>query len=118
MSYDVRFKVKVEGVDEYVSLDYCLANITWNVKQMIMEATGLEWRNCENNGFVKDIIPFIKKGYKELTMHPEKYKQYEATNGWGKVETTAEFFKDLIVAWEQLCEWRKELAEVATFWIE
>ena len=118
MSYDISFKVKVEGVDKYVSVGNCDANTTWNVREMIVKSTGLQWKNCENNGLCKDVIPFIEKGYKELTRYPEKYIQYEASNGWGTVESTKEFFKDILFAWEQLCKDSPEMSEAATFWIE
>ena len=60
MSYDISFKVKVEGLeDTYVSVGECDANITWNVREMIVKSTGLEWKNEQNNGLCKDVIPYI-----------------------------------------------------------
>ena len=119
MSYDIRFKVKVEGIDRYVNVGYCDANTTWNVREMIVKSTGLEWVNCANNGLCKDIIPHIEKGYSELKNHPEKYKKYEAPNGWGTIETTCHFFRTIIEDWEQFKKWEdKELVDVTTFWIE
>lgn len=50
MSYDVAFKVKVEGVNAYVEVGDCNANITWNVRDIIRTSTGLPWKNEENNG--------------------------------------------------------------------
>ena len=76
MSYDISFKVKVDGVDRYVEIGECNANTTWNVREMIVKSTGLEWKNCENNGLCKDVIPCIEKGYNELTYNPEKYKRF------------------------------------------
>lgn len=119
MSYDIRFKVKVEGIDRYIAVGDCDANTTWNVRKMIEVATGLPWINCANNGYCKDIIPSIEKGYGELTRYPQKYKQYEASNGWGTVETTAHFFKRIIEAWDQFSKWEDaELVNITTFWIE
>lgn len=66
MSYDIAFKVKVDGVNEYVEIGDCEANITWNVRDIICESTGLEWRNEENNGYCVDVIPHIKRGLEEL----------------------------------------------------
>lgn len=83
MSYDISFKVKVEGIDEYVEVGDVDANITWNVGEMIRKSTGLEWKNEANNGLCRDVMVSIAKGYAELTAFPEKYKQYEAANGWG-----------------------------------
>ena len=119
MSYDISFKIKAEGVDLYVEVGQCDANTTWNVREMIIKSTGLEWNNCANNGFCKDIIPHIEKGYKELIHYPEKYKKYEAKNGWGTVESTAEFFKAILDEWERFKIWEdKELVDIVTFWIE
>lgn len=118
MSYDISFKVKVEGVNAYVEVGDCDANITWNVRKIIELSTGLPWRNCENNGLCVDVIPKIEQGLKELRTHPEKYTPYEASNGWGTVSGTAHFFERILEAWERLISWHEELVPVATFWIE
>lgn len=117
MSYDVDFRVKVEGVDYWACVGDCEANTTWNVRQMIVESTGLSWMNCANNGYCKDVIPKIERGLFELENRPEKYKQYEAKNGWGTVKSTANFFREIISAWNRLKSDEPELADVATFWI-
>lgn len=118
MSYDISFRVKVEGIDQYVEVGNCDANTTWNVREMIVKSTGLCWANCENNGYCKDVIPKIQKGLDELKNNPEKYRKYEAKNGWGTVESTACFFKDIIRAWNELKRFEeKELVDVVTFWI-
>lgn len=119
MSYNIRFKVKVEGIDEYVVVGNCDANTTWNVREMIVKSTGLEWKNCQNNGLCKDIIPQIEKGWGELNRYPEKYKKYEASNGWGTIESTKRFFEKIISDWNDFVKWdNKELVDVTTFWIE
>ena len=82
MSYDIAFKVKVEGIDQYVPVGSCEANITWNVRKIIELSTGLPWLNEENNGFCKDVIPKIADGLAELHKNPGKYYPYEAKNGW------------------------------------
>ena len=118
MSYDIDFRVKVEGIDRYVSVGDCDANITWNVRKIIVRSTGLPWLNEENNGFCKDIIPRIEKGLEELKNHPEKYKKYEAPNGWGTVQGTIRFFEEIIKAWRDFKKWEdKALVDVTTFWI-
>lgn len=119
MSYDISFRVKVEGLDKWVEVGDCDANITWNVRKIIELSTGLPWHNCANNGYCKDVIPCIEKGLLELKTHPEKYKPYEAKNGWGTVESTARFFENILFCWHRLCMWEgDEIADVATFWIE
>ena len=119
MSYSINFKVKIEGTKQYFDIGYCDANTTYNVRDMIVKSTGLEWKNCENNGYCKDVIPYIRKGFDELANHPEKYRKYESPNGWGSVESTAVFFKDIIRAWNNLIEWEdQEIVDVVTFWVE
>ena len=121
MSYDIAFKVKVEGLeDHYVDVGKCNANITWNLRDMITNSTDLEWKNEANNGLCKDIIPYIVDGLEELIMYPNKYKKYEAENGWGTIEGCKMFFEQIIDDWESFCEdsWTKDLADVAYFWIE
>ena len=118
MSYDIRFKVKVDGTDIYVPVGICEENTTWNVREMIVKSTGLEWKNNDNNGLCVDVIPKIKHGYEELRNHPEKYTQYNSPNGWGSVETTKRFFKGILAAWGDIILWHKELVPYVTFWIE
>lgn len=119
MSYDISFKVKVEGIDEFVEVGNCDANTTYNVRAMIVKSTGLPWHNCANNGLCKDIIPHIEKGWGELNRYPEKYKQYESENGWGTVESTRRFFEKIISAWNDFVKYDgKDLVDVTTFWIE
>ena len=45
MGYDISFKVKVEGKDIYVPVGDCEAGTTWNVRDIIVKSTGLEWKN-------------------------------------------------------------------------
>lgn len=118
MSYDISFKVKAEGTNRWVVVGDCEANITWNVREIIEISTGLEWRNEENNGLCKDIIPCIEKALEGLCKHPHKYKKYEPENGWGDIESTIRFFRDILAAWKRLIADDEEIANVATFWIE
>lgn len=117
MSYDISFRVKVEGIDAYVEVGECDANITWNVHKIIELSTGLPWANEENNGLCVDVIPRIIYGHKELRMNPDKYKKYEASNGWGTVEGTVYFFERILDAWRDFCRDYEELVPVVTFWI-
>ena len=103
MSYDISFRVKVEGLDNvYVEPygDNTDANITWNVREMIIKSTGLEnWCTEGCLGLCKDIIPHIANGLAELEKHPEKYKQYESPNGWGTVKGLKHLFAWVINDW-------------------
>lgn len=117
MSYNVEFKVKVEGAPGYVPVGYGIANVTWNAREIIVRSTGLPWVNEANNGLCSEIMPKIQTGLKELRLHPEKYKPYESPNGWGSVAGTKRFFQALIDEWNFLVAANPELAAVATFWI-
>ena len=118
MGYDIRFKVKVEGKDIYVPVGDCEAGTTWNVRDIIVKSTGLEWKNEASNGLVKDVIPNIVKGIGELVSKPELYKPLEPKNGWGSVKSTIRFFEDIYTAYKELRRQSPELLEVAEFWIE
>lgn len=118
MSYDISFRVKVEGLDIYVPVGDCDANITWNVRDIIRLSTGLPWVNEAGNGLCKDVIPQIEKGLAELRSYPEKYKPYESPNGWGTIGGTAHFFQDILDAWHSLQTYSGEaIANAAVFWI-
>ena len=117
MSYDISFKVKVEGVDAYVNVGDCNANITWNVRKIIELSTGLPWHNEANNGLCVDVIPKIAQGLEKLENNPQKYKPYEAKNGWGTVEGVKRFFTEILTAWDDFIRWNEELVPVTTFWI-
>lgn len=121
MSYDINFKVKVEGLtDRYLTVGECTANTTWNLRDMIVKSTGLEWKNEANNGLCKDVIPHIEHGYTELVQHPEKYKRYESSNGWGDIDGCQEFFAQILYDWNEFSTkpWNEDLAQVACFGIE
>lgn len=119
MSYDISFKVKVEGVNQYIPVGHCDANITWNVREIIKKSTGLPWVNEANNGYAKDIIPNIRKGMYELYEHAEKYKPYEAENGWGTVDGVIRFFEEILRSWHEFSTQEdEELVNATTFWIE
>lgn len=117
MSYDICFRVKAENVDAWVEVGDVDANITWNVRKIIELSTGLPWINEANNGLCIDVIPKIRHGLDELRLHPERYKPYEPSNGWGSVEGTCHFFCRIIDAWERLLTENTQLALAATFWI-
>lgn len=118
MGYDIRFKVKVEGVEQYIDVGDCKANITYNCRNIITNSTGLEWENDANNGLCKDIIPKIKIGIDELKNNPEKYRQYESPNGYGTVKGTINFFKEIVHDWLYFLDDYPLLESVTTFWIE
>lgn len=93
MSYDVSFKVKVEGVEKYIPVGECY-NYTFNVGTMIEEACGKRpptWDNMK----CSDLLPYLQKGIEELEKHPDEYKQYEPDNHWGSVEGAERFLQNV-----------------------
>lgn len=118
MSYSISMRVRVHNTNCYLSLPITDANTTWNLKQMIQKSTGLEWKNNQDNGYAYRIIPKIQKGLNELTTRPEKYKQYEAENGWGTVEHCKNFFTWILKDWNEfVVNNDHEIVKRVKFWI-
>ena len=87
MSYDIRFGVKVEGMDGYIAVidepEY--SSPTYNLRDMFVACMDWDysqdvWYNCA------EAIPKFERGLKELREHPKQYKKYNAPNGWGTIE--------------------------------
>ena len=120
MSYDISYRVQCKDDPKlWADVGNCEANITYNLREMIQKSTGLEWKNEEDNGLVKDVIPFIIHGLEELERFPDKYKQYESPNGWGTVKGLKHFFAWVINDWTSYCEdySTENLADVTYFYI-
>lgn len=94
MSYDVSFKVKVEGVDQFVYVGDDYTNCTSNMGDCIEDVVGL--RPPSWNGMkAGELAPLLAEGAAKLKGNPEKYRHYEPDNGWGDVETCAKFLIDV-----------------------
>lgn len=121
MSYSVNFVVKVADTEDlYVPVGNCSANITYNIRDMIVKSTGLtDWCGEGIIGKCVDIIPAIERGYGELNDFPEEYKKYESPNGWGTVSGCSRFFADILEAWYYFKEdyFTTKLIEYAYFYI-
>lgn len=116
MSYDIYFRKKTP--QGYAETDYCDANITYNLRDMIVASTSLPWKNCVNNGSVNNIMPYIITGYNNLITAPEEYVKYNSPNGWGTVEGLTRFFYDIIKAYENAAkDMEPEELDKLTFWI-
>lgn len=120
MSYDVTLRVKVEGIDKYIVVADNCCNITWNVRELIKQSSGWDIKNEASNGPVKEWEEKIYKGVQELKFHPEKYKKYEAPNGWGTVQGTLGFYQrclEMVKNFEE--DWyTRDLMPVAIVWVE
>lgn len=118
MSYDVKIQVKAEGTNTYVDLNFGIyPNITWNVKELILQSSGWNIKNNRFNGTVNEWEDLIQKGYNELNSNPDKYKQYESPNGWGTVKGTRSFYYDCLMLIEEMKYSYPELCDVALVYV-
>ena len=100
MSYDVSFKAKLEGAERWVYVGPEWINHTSNTSAKIKEVCGSypsEWdgKKCS------EMLPVITQGCDRLRSHSQEYRQFEASNGWGTVETTLKFLNDIRLACEE-----------------
>ena len=70
------------------------SNITHNLNKMA-QACGVYkclWRPKENGyELAAQIIPVLQDGLHQLRENPEKFKEFEASNGWGTYRNFVEF---------------------------
>jgi hypothetical protein len=97
MSYDVRFGVKVEGMNGYIAVldapDY--SSPTYNLREMFVacmewDYSQGEWYNCI------DVLPKFQRGLHELRFNREQYKQYNPPNGWGSIDSAIGFMESVV----------------------
>lgn len=94
MSYDISFKAKLEGVDQWVCVGDPFINFTSNTANMIKEVCG-SYPSQWNGKKCSDMYPILMQGASLLNNDPQKYKQFEAKNGWGTVNSTRDFLMDV-----------------------
>ena len=116
MSYDISFRVRVHGTDLYVPA-WRSANVTWNVREIIVEFTELEWKNEENNGFCTDVIPKIRKGKRNLEVAIEKYDKSKSSYSLGDLRTVDNFLFEILDDWREFKYYNPDLVPHVTFWI-
>jgi len=85
--------------DAYDDVQLASFNITHNLNKMA-EAAGLYevlW-HPEEIGITSasQMIPLLEKGVKELEKYPEKYKAFNAPNGYGKYEDFVNFCRSTL----------------------
>jgi len=97
MSYDIRLGVKVEGMDGYIATidEPSYSSPTYNLRDMFVACMDWdyeqgEWYNCG------DVFQNIIRGQNEITAFPEKYKKYNATNGWGTVSSAKKCIDSIV----------------------
>lgn len=100
MSYDISFKAKLEGADQWVYVGPEWINHTSNTAAMIKEVCG-SYPSAWNGMRCSELLPVLTAGCKELRAYSQKYRQFEPENGWGTVETTLEFLDAIRKACEE-----------------
>lgn len=97
MSYDVRFGVKVEGMNGYIAVtdEPKYSSPTYNLRKMFVACMDWdysqgEWYNCI------DVLPKFKRGLHELRFNGDQYKQYNPPNGWGSIDSAIEFMESVV----------------------
>lgn len=120
MSYDIRFGVKVEGMNGYVAEidepEY--SSPTYNLREMFVACMGWdysqgEWYNCA------EVIPKFERGVHELRFNAEKYKKYNPSNGWGNVGSALEALESVLKKAEEISsgEWTLNKIPLDHLWI-
>ena len=89
MSYDISFKAKLEGVNQWVPVGDTFINLPSSAATMVKEACGSypsPWagRKCA------DMYPVLMEAASLLSLHPGHFKQFEDPKGWGTVASTME----------------------------
>ena len=90
-----------QAEDIYDDAKLADVNITHNLNKMA-DAIGLYevlWKPDEIGiTYAFQMIPFLEKGIKKLKENPEKYKTFNAPNGYGKYEDLVRFC-DSVLHW-------------------
>ena len=105
MSYDIRFGVKVEGMDGYIATidepEY--SSPTYNLRNMFVACMDWDyeqgtWYNCA------EVIPKFERGVHELRFKPSKYKKFNPPNGWGTISSALEALESVIKKAHEIVE--------------
>lgn len=88
------------------------ANITHNLNKMA-DAAGIYkalWRPEEIGAtHARDILPRLREGYERLRNDPERFKTFDAENGWGTYDQFLPWVAKVISACEQWPEAKIEV---------
>ena len=121
MSYDIRFGVKVEGMNGYIAIidrpEY--DSPTYNLREMFVACMGWDykqdnWYNCE------EVFPLIRHGQEELTLHPQNYKKYDSPNGWGTVDSAKKCLDSIVEKIGEIVsgDWSENEIPLRHLWIQ
>lgn len=120
MSYDIRFGVKVEGMNGYVATidepEY--SSPTYNLRNMFVACMGWdykqgEWYNCA------EAIPKFERGEHELRFNGSKYKKYNTSNGWGGIGSALKAIESVLQKAKEITggEWTRNEIPLEHLWI-
>lgn len=96
MSYDIRLGVKVADAGGLFAViaEPELSSPTYNLRNMFVACMG--WDYAQSKWYnVADVLPNIRHGIAELQERPDKYRKYNASNGWGTVKDALDALKSL-----------------------
>lgn len=96
MSYDIRFGVKVAGIDDCYAVigEPELSSPTYNNRPIFVES--MNWDYTQGEWYPLDFVEEkVNRGIDELTNEPQKYKHLEPDNKWGGVESSLEALKSI-----------------------
>ena len=104
MSYDVHLAPESDAED------YFMLNHTSNTAKMMVavlgDEAGIKMINGKKGSEVADCL---HEGVVKLIKDAEEYRHLEASNGWGTVETTKNFLRDI---WELAIRFPEDRFEV------
>lgn len=107
MSYDIRFAVKVAGINEdvYAVIGQPeLHSPTYNNGTIFRKSMGWDYHQSEWYK-VTDIIPYIERGIQELKFNRKEYEQYEPDNGWGGIDSSLRALQSIMKWFEEGLQW-------------
>ena len=98
MSYDVRFGVQTvcenNDGERFVEVGVPeLDSPTYNLREMFVAC--MDWDYEQGKWYpMTEVLPKIERGIRELHQHPEKYEQYNPSNGWGNLKDALNYLRN------------------------
>ena len=110
MSLDIALYIYVDtGGNELHRVELFDANIIHNLGSMAKAAGLYDALWCpDESGQAEDILPLLVDGYNELKGDPNKYKSFDASNGWGTYDALLSFVESYMAACDKhplACIW-------------
>lgn len=94
-TYDVSFKAKIEGADEYAQVGDDWICYTTNTSAMIKDVCGsypTDWHGVS----CKKLIPILEAGIHALKEHSDKYAMFDPAYGYRAVLGTTAFLSSIL----------------------